>query len=34
MVAAVLTGQSSAADAVKQTAETASKIFQEMGAGA
>lgn len=34
MVASVLTGQSSAADAVKQTAEAASKIFQEMGAGA
>jgi len=34
MVAAVLTGQSSAADAVKQTAEAAAKIFQEMGAGA
>ncbi|MCE7983866.1 MAG: extracellular solute-binding protein [Caldilinea sp. CFX5] len=32
MVAAVLTGQSSAADAVKQTAEAAIKIFQEMGA--
>ncbi len=32
MVAAVITGQSSAADAVKQTAEAAIKIFKEMGA--
>jgi multiple sugar transport system substrate-binding protein len=32
MVAAVITGQASAADAVKQTAEAAVKIFQEMGA--
>jgi hypothetical protein len=32
MIAAVLTGQSSAADSVKQTAEAAIKIFQEMGA--
>lgn len=32
LIAAVITGQSSAADAVKQTAEAAAKIFQEMGA--
>lgn len=32
LIAAVITGQASAADAVKQTAEAATKIFQEMGA--
>lgn len=32
MIAAVITGQSTAAEAVKQTAETAIRIFQEMGA--
>jgi multiple sugar transport system substrate-binding protein len=32
MIAAVITGQSTAAEAVKRTAETAVKIFQEMGA--
>ncbi len=31
MVASVITGQASAADAVKQTAEAAIKIFKEMG---
>lgn len=32
LIASVITGQASAADAVKQTAEAAAKIFQEMGA--
>ncbi len=32
MVAAVITGQATAAEAVKQTSEAAIKIFQEMGA--
>jgi ABC-type glycerol-3-phosphate transport system substrate-binding protein len=32
MIAAVLTGQASAEESVKQTAESAVKIFQEMGA--
>lgn len=32
LIASVITGQASAADAVKQTAEAATKIFQEMGA--
>jgi hypothetical protein len=32
MIAAVLTGQASAAESVKQTAEAAIRIFQEMGA--
>jgi len=34
MIAAVITGQATAAEAVKSTAEAAMKIFQEMGAGA
>jgi ABC-type glycerol-3-phosphate transport system substrate-binding protein len=32
MIAAVITGQASAAEAVKQAAEASIKIFQEMGA--
>ncbi len=32
MIAAVITGQASAAESVKQTAEASIKIFQEMGA--